>query len=94
MQKNEIDYIIHPMSEVEFKVHKFLCGTLQQTYKVMYEHNIPYCSCPSGIYLGYCKHKDWVHAVKHKEVLPVDVSVAEEVTQQGLEELFDMIKEK
>ena len=94
MLKDEVDYIINPMSDREYQIHKFLCGTLKQTYKITYEHDkTPFCNCPSGIYRGRCKHKEWVHSFKNKEALPTEVSVAEDVTQEGLNELFEMIKD-
>ena len=84
----EIEYIIDPVSPSQYEVMKFLYGTLKKTYEVTYKDDKPKCSCPAGIYRGYCKHKDWVHQLKAKETLPTNVAVREQITKEGMQELL------
>ena len=92
---DEIEYIIDPVSEVQFKIMKFLGGSLKNTYEVDYKDNKPRCDCPAGIYRGYCKHKDWIHTLKTDGAgkLPAIVAIREQATPQEMKTLIgDIVK--
>lgn len=53
----------------EYRVHKFFEGEdkPEQTYTVISKNGKVKCSCPSGIYRGYCKHTNMVKKYQELE---------------------------
>ena len=84
----DYEYIIKQKNDSVYEIHKFLLGGLETTYHVDLNHKTA-CDCISGRIRKYCKHKDWVHAVRHGGTLPECVTVAEEATPDKLEELLE-----
>ena len=62
------DYIVRMTNKKDtYEVHKFDGGDIPEiTYVVLKDHHSKWkCNCPSGMYRGYCKHKDMVK--KHRK---------------------------
>jgi hypothetical protein len=87
---NEMEYIINKKSRKEYGVAKFIDGTFISEYSIETEHGKTECSCLSGMHRGYCKHKDWISALKKNQELPHNVKLAEEITQESLDKLMEI----
>jgi len=89
-----LEYIINQKSKVEYKIAKFLNGEFNTEYTVDIANKKLECSCISGMYRGYCKHKDWVSALRKNQELPENVIIAKEITQEDLDNLMEDINGK
>lgn len=89
---NEVDYIIKKDSRTEYSVVKFLNGEFSQEYRVArYETGLE-CSCLSGMYRGYCKHKDWVGLVERNGILPNNVELEQKIDQEFMDNINNILK--
>lgn len=88
---DSINYIIQKESSSEYNVVKFLNGEHTQEYRVARYNTGLECSCLSGIYRGYCKHKDWVNMVERKQELPDNIEVQQIIKQEDMSSLFNSI---
>ena len=83
----DTEYIISQENRTDYNIIKFLNGEVSSKYTVIQLEDKLQCSCMSGIYRGYCKHKDWIHNIKTDKKLPYNVSVQKQITQEDLNEL-------
>jgi hypothetical protein len=86
------EYIINQKSKVEYRIAKFMNGHFTTEYTVDIINKKSECSCISGMYRGYCKHKDWVNSLRKNRELPDFVTIAKEVTQKDLDNLMEELK--
>ena len=87
--KAEADYIIKKDNPSEYRIVKFLDGEYSQEYGVARLDGKMECSCMSGIYRGYCKHKNWVHILEQGGKLPSNVVVEQVVSQEDMNILLE-----
>jgi hypothetical protein len=87
----DVDYIIKKDSLLDFSVVKFINGDFSQEYRITKYPTGMECSCMSGIYRGYCKHKDWVRLAEKGKELPSNVSLALEPNRKKMKEFINSI---
>jgi hypothetical protein len=65
----DLYYLIQAVNSSEYRVHKFFEGEdmPDTTYKVTIKNGKMGCSCPSGVYRGYCKHSNMVKKYRELE---------------------------
>jgi len=87
----DINYIVHKKNSSEYVISKFLNGEFSQNYRLVKDKKQYVCSCLSGIYRNYCKHKDWISLLlKHKK-LPENVEIEQEITSDETNKLVNSI---
>lgn len=89
--KTEAKYIIHPISETEFRVAKYKNDVYLDTYVILKSNNKWECSCMSGVIRHYCKHKDWIHNIVNGHSLPDNVSVMKEFNEVEIDRLMSLV---
>lgn len=87
----DVDYIIKRDFPREFSVAKFIDGGFSQEYIIVKHLTGLECSCISGIYRGYCKHKDWVGLLERNKPLPNNVTIAVEPNRQEMKKLVNSL---
>ena len=64
------DYIVQPKNIGIYNVHKFMDGAdIPDISYIVSFNGKPRCSCPSGVYRGYCKHLNYVRTYRRQVVL-------------------------
>lgn len=87
----ESQYIIKKVSKTEYNIIKFLNGEYSTQYAVTKYPKGFVCSCISGIYRGYCKHKDWISLVKKHQELPINVQIEQVIDKKNMETLVNSV---